>query len=531
MPSAKGAGLWSRLRAAFSREAPAPARRHFDGGAVTRLTMDWVRSPLSADRELDRDFVRLRARTRDLTRNNGYGKRFLRMARAHIVGPKGVQLRPSVRMGDGMHETANDAIAAAWKDWGRPEHASASGRLSWIGLQRLAVSEWASCGEALFLVRYDRAAKYGLWLQPIDADRLDYEFCQKADARTGALEIRHGVELTDAGRPVAYHILDVHPSEIGSSFGRQQARRRIPAEQVIHLYLNDDRVELTRGVPPLAVAMTDLRHLGGFQEAALVQARTAAAAMGFITTKSPDGDVTEPTEGLEFAAESGVIRELGIGQEFQSWDPNQPSDTYAGFVKAVLRGIGAGLGTSYAMLANDLSDANYSSMKVGRDEEQQTWQELQGWFIDLFCERVYAAWLPSAILSGALQVTMSQTRDIAARSWIPRRWASVDPVKDIEADERRVALGVSSRQQIAARDGDDLWDIIEQIADEEAYAAEEGVNIGPPRTAGGSPPNEDPNNPAGDASNDDASRGRGRTGHTRRRRRAHPDLTVVRNAG
>jgi lambda family phage portal protein len=506
-------------------------RNVFNGAAVNRLTLDWIRSPLSADKELEGDFIRLRGRVRDLARNNAYAKRFIRMARAHVVGPKGVQLRPAVTFANGKpYDAINDGILAAWRDWHRPEHASASGRLSWLGVQRLAMSEWATCGEALALLRYGREYKYGLAVQPVDADRLDETYMRARNARTGEPEIRSGVEISDTGRPLAYHILQVHPSEIGSSFGRAQARQRMPADQVIHLYTNDERVDLTRGVPPLAVAMRDLRQLDGFQEAALVQARTAAAAMGFIVTKGEDGDTTEPTEGLEFAAETGVVRELGRGQEFQSWDPNQPSDTYAGFCKAVLRGIAAGLGASYAMMANDLSDANYSSMRVGRAEEQETWQELQGWFVDQFVDRVYAAWLPSAILSGKLVLPLSEARDLTPRHWIPRRWTSVDPVKDVEADERRVALGVESRQNIAARDGADLWELIEQIAEEEAYADEYGVDIGPPRKAVGGTPNGTPDGTAGVAQNDDASAGRGRDRAARGRRRPDSDLALLRRA-
>ena len=515
----------------LQRAKPVPATRNaFVGAASSRLLNDWVRQPLSADREIEVDLVRLKGRARDLVRNNPYAKRFVRMCRAHIVGPAGVQMHPCNEFANGRpYDAVNEAIEEAWEDWSKPKHASANGRLSWLGLQRLAVSEWATSGEALFLIRYDRAYQYGMALQPIDADRLDVTWNRARNPRTGEAEIRMGVEMAEDGRPLAYHILDVHPADIGSMAARAQYRRRIPAEQVIHLFKNDERVEQTRGVPELAIAMRDLRHLDGFQEAALVQARTSAAAMGFIVTKSPDGDTTEPDEGLEFSAEAGVIRELGVGQEFQSWDPNQPSETYGGFVKAVLRGIAAGLGASYAMMANDLSDANYSSMRVGRAEEQETWQELQGWFIDQFCERVFEAWYPAAVLSGALVLPLSERRTFDDHDWTPRRWASVDPVKDIEADERRVALGVDSRKRIAARDGLNLWDVMEDLAEEQEYSASLKLTITPAKSAGGLP-NGEANQPADAGAGNDAGAGSGGDGDASGGGRANPHLAVVRAA-
>ena len=522
-----------RVLEALRTPADPPARRNvFTGAAVNRLTMDWVRSPLAADKEVEYDLVRLKGRARDLVKNQPYARRWVQMARSHIVGPKGVLLRPEVTYVNGKrHDPANEAIEYAWGEWSRPQHASANGRLSWLGLQRLAVSEWATAGEALILIRYGRQYRFGMALQPIDADRLDDQFSRAANSRTGELAVRMGVEVDDIGTPVAYHILDVHPSLVGSTFARAQARRRIPADQVIHLYANDERVEQSRGVPPLATAMRDLRHADGFQEAALVKMRTAAAAMGFIVTKDANGDTTEPTEGLEFAGEAGVFRELGLNQEVQSWDPKEPATSFGEFMKAILRSVAASLGVSYASMANDLEAANYSSMRVGRAEEQETWMERQTWFIDQFCERVFAAWFPAAVLSGALDITLSESRDMTAHRWIPRRWASVDPVKDVEADERRVALGVLSRQTIAGRDGDDLWEEMERLAEEQDEADRLSLNIDPPRTAGGAKPNDGTQGAAGAQASDGSHGGTGRGRAAGGGGRSDPGLAVVRSAG
>lgn len=492
-------------------------RNAYAGAAVNRLLLDWIRAPLSADREVEGYMLRLRARARDAVRNNAYARRFVRMAQLHIVGPRGIRARPSNRLGARPHDTLNDEISRAWREWGRPGLASVDGRLSWLELQHLAVSEVYQSGEALFQIVQDLAHPHGFALHPIDADRLDERLMRPAGP--GRNEIRYGVELDSVGRPVAYHILTQHPSDTGR-IGGGTSHVRLPAAQVIHLMHGTERVGRTRGVPRLAVALRDLRHLDGAQEASLVAMRTAASAVGVVVTKDPNGEVDTPPLGATLEVEPGMFPYLGMNQELQSWSPHAPSDNYPDFTKAVLRGVASGLGTNYAQLAGDLSDANMSSMRVGRAEEQEGWMAEQEWLIEHFCQPVYDTWLRAAALAGAVRVPEFNIARASAVTWQPRRWASPDPVKDIEADERRVALGVVSRQMIASRDGNDLWEVWEQLSEEAAYAEDEGLNVEPPRKAAGAQPNDGTDTAANGAASgdgaDDGADGGGRHADPRR---------------
>jgi lambda family phage portal protein len=252
-------GIVDRIakRLGFQR-VRASQRNQFTGAAVNRLLLDWIRSPLSGDREVEGDMLRLRARARDAVRNNGYARRFVRMAQLHIVGPRGIRARPANRLGERPHDTLNDEIARGWREWGRPGIASTDGRLSWLELQHLAVSEVYQSGEALFQMVRDVAHPFGFSLNPIDADRLDERLMRAAGP--GRNEIRYGVELDTVGRPVAYHILTQHPSDTGR-IGGGTSHVRVSAGDVIHLMHGAERVGRTRGVPRLASALRDLRHL------------------------------------------------------------------------------------------------------------------------------------------------------------------------------------------------------------------------------------------------------------------------------
>lgn len=522
------------LRAFGLQRAPkVSARSNYVGAALNRLNLDWVRAPLSADKELEGDLLRLRARGRDLARNNVYARRFVKMAQNHIVGSNGVFMRPANTFANGKpYDAVNDAIADGWARWGRPASASITGKLSLAQIQRLSVAEWVTGGESLTQIVRDPSLPFGMALHPIDADRLDQQLMRPA--RDGVNEIRYGVEIDRYGRPVAYHILRAHPSEYGRVPGVYRQYDVIPAEDMIHLALWEERVDMTRGPSQFAVAMRDLKHLDGAQEASVVALRAAASTMGFITTKSPDGDVETPDTDQEFEADPGVVKYLGLGQEFQAWAATQPTDNYPDFTKAVLRGLAAGLGVSYAALANDLADSNYSSMKVGRAEEQETWKALQQWFVDNWCQRVFDAWLPAALLSRELSgVLLNPEFDLAkARrvTWHPRRWVSPDPLKDIEAAEKEVALGINSRMRLAAERGVDLWEVWDELEEENEYATEKDLDVEPPRkVAAGDPNGQTVDSASGAASDNGSGAGRGRDGGTRGGRRPHPDLAVVRS--
>lgn len=517
----------------LQRVPKAPAARNFAGAALNRLNMDWVRQPLSGDKELEGNLMALRARGRDLARNNVYARRFVKMAQNHIVGPKGLRLIPTNTMVNGKpRDDINDAVRAAWKAWSAPRLCSTTGKHSLVSLKRLAIAEWVAGGESLTQIVLDPRRPFGIALHPIDADRLDQSLMRAPG--NGRNEIRYGVEIDRVGTPVAYHILTLHPSELGRRGFQRREYDVIPAEQMIHLALWDERVDLTRGVPQFAVAMRDLKHLDGAQEASVVALRAAASTMGFITTKGPEGEVETPDTDQEFEADPGVVKYLGMNQEFQAWASTQPTDNYPDFTKTLLRGLCAGMGASYPMLTGDSSDANMSSLRVQRAEEQEQWMALQQWFEDQWCERVFEAWLPAAVLSGALVIPNYDISKAAQHRWQPRSWVSPKPLEDAEVAEIEIGLGINSRQRIAAKRGDDLWDIWDELQEENEYAEEKDLDVAPPKQGaqgGKTTDGTDPEDTADATAGNDAGAGRGSARDPRRRRQPHSDLAVVRSTG
>ncbi|MBT3840841.1 MAG: phage portal protein [Verrucomicrobia bacterium] len=179
-------------------------------------------------------------------------------------------------------------------------------------------------------------------------------------------------------------------------------------------------------------AMTRLQMLGAYEEAELTAARVAASKMGFLVKERSEGYIGDTDEAGNplMEVEPGAIEELPMGTTFQSWNPDHPVGNYAGFVKSCLRGIAAGLGVSYNMLANDLEGVNYSSIRAGLLDEREYYKAVQRWFIDTVITPVFEGWLETNILNGTINLPAAKLEKFNAPDWKPRRWAWVDPLKD-----------------------------------------------------------------------------------------------------
>jgi len=483
---ARQAGLAQRRLARREREAVrlAPARREtFKAAEVNRLVADWVATILHPDDEMRWSLRRMRARCRELARNDPYARHFLTMVAVNVVGPIGFKHQAQVRDNDGkLNRRINDKIEEAFAEWS--EEVTIDGRLSLGGFMRQGIKGVGREGETIVrLWRGFEGNRFRFALEAIDPDQLDEKFSRPAGT-DGEAEIRLGVEVNPFGRPIGYHIWNKPEKLIGTDW-RPRERERIPADQIVHLY-DQERANQTRGLPWfLAVAM-NLKMLAGYSEAELVAARTAAAKQGWFVKK---GDAPSAGEAVSADADNRVAMEANPGlmdfapdgYTFESWTPEHPTTAFAAFVKSKLREIATGMSVSYNALASDLEGVNYSSMRSGLLLEREVWRMLQHWWIGAFLRKIYAEWLNMALLSGELVLDSRNARKFVAAKWTGRGWQLVDAEKEINAGVTAIQTGLDSRTDILAEQGRDFEDVMEKLAEEEELAEEYGVDISGPK--------------------------------------------------
>lgn len=432
-PAAAPVGLPTR---AISRQIARAVTRSFKAGETDRLVSDWTGVPLTADTIVQRHQRTLVARSRERYANDDHAKAFVRMCRQNIVGPNGVMMQAQAKKRDGkLDKATNAALETSFAAWGHRRNCDVTGMESWRSLQTSAIVSAAKDGEFLFRKVYGAdAGPWGFALQILDPVRLPVDYDVER-WNGGNNFIRHGIEFTRYGRPVAYHLSTTEEHGYDYQYGGRNYVR-IPADEIIHGF-RKDVVGLKRGLPWMATTLYGMRHLGGFEEAAIINARIGASKMAFLKfeqgTGGPEYDEENPPE---MAIEPATIGILPEGASLDTFEPQYPSGDFVPFTKYMLRKMAAGLGVPYNEFAADLEGVNFSSIRQGTLDSREGWKELQEWLIEQLVQPVFEAWLSYSLLAGRIPGLNAAKVDhyLAAVSWQPRRWDWIDPRADNDAN-------------------------------------------------------------------------------------------------
>lgn len=438
-----------------------------------RLLSGWDTTSHSIDYYLKSELTKLRARSRRMVRSNPYGKRFIEIIKSNVVGPNGIQVNAQRTKADGKPDRrANEAVESAFRDWSQ-SHCDYFGRSSFCELTNMTIACAAQDGE--FLLEIINAGKYNFQLKAIDAELLDID--RHEPTATG--EIRMGVEYDGQGRVIWYHFRKRH--HLGSYAAGE--RYRIAADRIIHGFI-PMYPDQSRGIPWMHASLESAKHLEKYQEGAIVNAR--ASANTFNVVRSPEGeeyfgdeeDEADPSISYD-NIEAGSTIDIGR-RELVNINPAYPHQMYDDFVKSNLRSIASGLGISYHTLSNDLEGVNYSSIRTGVLEDRELFKMLQNWLIRVYIEPVYKKWVVFAYASGQIKLSGGQpvgepVKTYQNATFQGRRWAWVDPQKDMASNQIYIKERLKSRSQIMREQGDDPETVWPEIAREEQLMAALGI--------------------------------------------------------
>jgi lambda family phage portal protein len=436
-------------------------KRQYAGAQYNRLVAEWVSQGTSADAEIRSSLPKLRARSRQLARDNDYVRGAFRTIRNNVIG-QGIPFQAQVRMqrGNKLDEKMNSSIEAAWASWCKAERCHVSGKLSFADIERLIMTAVPKNGE--IIIRKVRApfggSRVPLALEIIESDVLDDTY--NGQAQNGN-EIRMGVEIDQWRRPVAYYFFDRHPGDYSYGSGASAHaghRRRVEATEIIHLYPTEDENQ-TRGVPWIASSIMRLHQMHGYEEAEIIAARATASLMGFI--ESPEGEMQADGEQdgqkvTEF--EPGVFKQLAPGEKVSIPQLSRPGGQFDPFMKVMLRGVGAGIGLSYESVSKDYSNSTYSSARQALLEDRDNYRAIQAWLIENFHQKVFEEWLDMAYLAGVVDLPKYATNPELYQGvrWMPRGWTWIDPLKEVEAYKSAVRAGFKTVSDVIAESGGDF---------------------------------------------------------------------------
>ena len=517
MLSVRSAAVWAVRASAtwiLRQTASTPA---FDAAGMGRRTTGWTASAASINAILFGSAETLRRRSRDMVRKNPWAANAIGKFTSNAIGT-GIKPRSTHPDPD-----ARKAVNEAWLRW--TGDSDAAGVLDFYGQQALAVRAGREGGDCFARLRFRRpqdGLTVPLQIQLIEAEQVPTHMSHPL---ANGNVVRQGIEFDDAGRRVAYHMHREHPGEMTLT-ARGNEIVRVPAAEVLHHY-EPLRPGQIRGQPILAQALLRLYEFDQYEHNEGVRKRDGAAFSGFIFetgegasplvgTPGTDPDDGAPTEVAKL--EPGTFQKLRPGEDIKFADAPGMGEGYSDFMQWVLRAIAAAAGVTYEQLTGDLTKVNFSSIRAGLLEFRRSVEMFQRCvFVVQFCRPVWRAWMPAAVLAGALPVSATAfRRDREAWlgvKWDPPGWQWVDPAKDIKAIVDAIRSGLISRSQAVSQYGFDAEEIDAEIAADNARADAMSLSFdsdgrrpqrgGAPMGHNGGPPLDDEETEPGDGEADE----------------------------
>jgi lambda family phage portal protein len=417
---------------------------------------------------------RLLARSRELVVTNGYAANACEAFASNLVGDG---IKPSSLIED---PALRDRVQRLWLAW--TDEADADGLTDFYGLQAMVAREMFVAGECFVRLR-PRRAEDGL-LVPIQLQLLQSEMLpfEKTEAAANGNRIRCGIEFDLIGRRVAYHFRRRHPGDSTDQGMVTPETVRVPAQDVLHIYRPIDAGQI-RGLPHVAPAMVRLFLLDQYDDAELDRKKTAAMFAGFITKTAPEEQLMGEIEatddsGATVSLEPGTLQVLLPGEDVKFSSPADVGGGYEAFQYRTLLSVSASLGLPYHLVTGDVRQANYSSLRAELVEFRRRVEQLQhGVIAHQLCRPVWARWLETAVLSGALDLPNFARSPARYRpvNWIPPRWDWVDPLKDIQAQVLAMEAGIVSRRKVVEATGYDVEEIDRENAADAKRAGDMGL--------------------------------------------------------
>lgn len=446
--------------------------RNYDAGDNGRLNANWRAINDSAENtdRYSRDTIR--ARARDLERNSDMENAVIGAFKRNVVGGGyGLQARSE-------NEVINEKIEKYWKIWCKKNNCDVTATQNFNQILRMAVQRKKVDGGMLIHKTYTEGGIVPFKLQCLEVDELDI---MRITPTKSENRVIGGIEYNSFNKAVGYHIKQY--SLDGFSI---QESKYIEAKDMI-FYFSKKRPSQVREISDLCPTITRIRDVNEFMVAVSVKERIMACLSAWIKKATPQGvgRGSSPDSGTgkyDYEGKSitpGMIKYLNPGEELQVVNPSGQSAEATDYIKLNQRLISASQGVSYEATSRDMAETNYSSARQALIEDELTYTDEKELILEIMDE-IYETFVISGVLCGLFDIKdfWSRKDDYLMHEWIqtPKRW--IDPAKEATANKTAINTGQKTFKQIAAENGKDWKEQLDDMAETLNYANELGINLG-----------------------------------------------------
>ena len=466
----------------------------------------WLASSKSPQEDIDRNIPILRQRSRSLYMSAPLAVSAIKTNRTNIVG-EGLRLKSTI---DAAFLRMTPEAAAEWQRnterefelWADSKFCDSTRVNNFYEIQQVACLSWLMNGDACALVEYERptpAFPYGLRVHLIEADRVSTPHTSGTAVNLYATEsttgnrIFNGVEVTDAGRVVAYHICSTYPNSqlrAAKKWQRVKAFGDKTGTPNVFMIFEAERAEQYRGVPYLAPVIESLKQLTRYSEAEMMAAVINGFFTVFITSEGNTGEMgftgvlddedRVSDDDLNYELGPGMVNVLKPGEKIDIADAKRPSSNFDAFTTALAKYVGAALEIPVELLIKSFN-SSYSASRAALLEAWKAFRMKRKWLAADFCQPLYEIFLTEAIANGRIKAPGFFLDPAIKKAYCRAQWngpapGMLDPVKEATAAEKRIAIGVSTRQRESIEmTGTDFDANVAQLARENQLMKEAGL--------------------------------------------------------
>ena len=503
---------YARYRMGFLRSVQNSGYGNYGASRRKKALKDWDDAGGSAAEDIHENLSTLRVRARDLYMGVPTATGALKTYRTNVVGsgltPKPVIDGEALGLTEEQADALEKQISREFALWADSTNCDAERMSSFYELQQLAFLNWLMSGDVFAALQFKErpGAVYSTCVLLIEADRV----CTPGDYLGAELSLDEkiigGVEVDNTGEVVAYHICKHHPLSYRTvngaedwtrveAYGKETGRRNI-----LHV-MTRERIGARRGVPLLAPVIEALKQLGRYTEAELMAAVVNGFMAVFIESEEPKDETpvgeVDPEELLgdgtpeelkppeakdEIKMGSGIVVDLAPGEKANAVQPGRPNANFDGFVNSIARQIGAALELPHELLMKQFT-ASYSASRAALLEAWKSFSQYRDWFTEKFCQPIYEEWLSEAAALGRVSLPGFFNDPMRRKTYCNAQWygptqGQLDPVKEVEAAEKRCEYGFSTRAKEAMElTGTDFWDNIRTGKRETELMTEAGLDF------------------------------------------------------
>lgn len=470
----------------------------YAGAKRTRQTDGWGSYDVAPNVALQSDGPLLRGRARELDRDNPVVRGSLDSYVDSVLSNP-IQVRSAVRFPGSPGQPLRDRQLARqwnmrcdelWTEWANdPMLCDLSGHQTFDEMQDLFVHSIRLSGEVLIL-RHRRENPRGIpdvRLEFVEPDCLGGGWSVGKNMASREW-VRDGIEYDEDLRPRKFWI------QRNRALGLSQAEEW-DARDVIHAYVRR-RPGQVIGETALAPGAETIFHLGSWLDSETKQNSALAKIFGVVKAFSPESVFPTADQGSStFPSDSGAgevsearrvasiqlgqILELEPGEEFSQIAQNRPGTSFGILTKALLKMFSNSQGQTYEQASGDYSESNYSSARMAMMAKQPGWRKWRRRTASRFVGESRRWWIEEGLLGGELEFIpgLDELREYYRhRTQLPGD-AHVDPAKEMIADGMALAAGRLSLGDLVARDGGDLEEQAEKVAEAIEIYKRHGIPI------------------------------------------------------